>query len=203
MKPSEAPSLAPEVSAEVRAAQDALRLATQKAALTGDPLEPAFAALSTHLGALHHMHVDAGQMLAELIRRAQQPVSEETIRRLEQAAVTGADRRAFGIIREHWHRNIVLAAGVLFGVAVAFGVIGVAAGYFWGRANALASVRQTGAGLQAMFRDGPDAAATWLNLARWNDPQQALAQCKDANTNTQDGRRACMVPLWVEAPKPK
>ena len=170
MTPSEAPPSPPaEVGEEVRAAQEKLRRSITIAGLIDDPMRHVLEALATHIGAQHRMHVDAGAMLAEAIRRAQQPVSDETIRRLEAAAANGADRRAFGIIREHWRRNIMLAAGVLFGA------MGVAAGYFWGRAKAFASVRQTEAGLQTMFRDGPDAAATWLSLATWNDPQQVLA----------------------------
>jgi hypothetical protein len=45
-------------------------------------------------------------------------------------------------------------------------------------------------------------AADRLNLAAWNDPKQALAQCGKDNTSVQSGRRACFVPLWIEPPKP-
>ena len=135
MTPSEAPPSPPAgVGEEVRAAQERLRRSITIAGLIDDPMRHVLEALATHIGAQHRMHADAGAMLAEAIRRAQQPVSDETIR-LEAAAANGADRRAFGIIREHWRRNIMLAAGVLFGVALLFGAMGVAAGYFWGRAK--------------------------------------------------------------------
>ena len=204
MTPSEAPPPPPaEVGEEVRAAQERLRRSITIAGLIDDPMRHVLEALATHIGAQHRMHVDAGAMLAEAIRRAQQPVSDETIRRLEAAAANGADRRAFGIIREHWRRNVMLAAGVLLGLALLSGAIGVAAGYFWGRAKAFASVRQTEAGLQTMFRDGPDDAATRLSLATWNDPRQVLARCKGGQASVQSGRRACLAPLWIEAPKPR
>ena len=203
MTPSEAPPSPPAgVGEEVRAAQERLRRSITIAGLIDDPMRHVLEALATHIGAQHRMHVDAGAMLAEAIRRAQQPVSDETVRRLEAAAASGADRRAFGIIREHWRRNVMLAAGVLFGVALLFGAMGVAAGYFWGRAKAFASARQTEARLQTMFRDGPDAAATWLSLATWNDPRQVLARCKGDQVSVPSGRRACLAPLWIEAPKP-
>jgi len=34
----------------------------------------------------------------------------------------------------------------------------------------------------------------------WNKLQQALAQCHGDSVVIQEGRRACMVPLWIEKP---
>ena len=73
-------------------------------------------------------------------------------------------------------------------------------GYWWGRSAARADIRQTEAGLQAAFSRGPEAAKDWLALMIWNDPRKALAQCQGPAVSVQDGRRVCMVPLWVEPP---
>ena len=86
VEPSEGPSLAPELSAEVGAAQDALRRAVQAAGLANDPTRHALEALATHLGALHHLLAEGTLALAAQIRRAQRPVSDAGPHRLEQAA---------------------------------------------------------------------------------------------------------------------
>jgi hypothetical protein len=190
VEPSEEPSLAPELSAEVGAAQDALRRAVQAAGLANDPTRHALEALATHLGALHHLLAEGTLALAAQIRRAQRPVSDAGPHWLEQAAGAGAPAR------RRWRGTALAAAGALFGTALLFG----GGGYLWGRWSALASVRETESGWAAMFRDGPRAAADWLDLATWNDPRQALAQCGSGNTAVQGGRKACRVPLWVEAP---
>lgn len=46
----------------------------------------------------------------------------------------------------------------------------------------------------------PDSAATWLRLMNWNDLTQALASCTPEQIRVQDGRRWCLVPLWIEGP---
>lgn len=179
--------VAPSSGTRSRAVQDKLRRSIALAGLMDDTARHVLDGMSAHLGAQHRLYLESQASLAELVRAARQPVSDETIRRLEQAAVNGADRRAADLARTHWQRNIVLAATVLVGAVLLAG----GGGYLWGRGNALASVRETEAGLATMFRDGPDAAREWLNLALWNDPKAALARCGGSTTSVENGRRAC------------
>jgi hypothetical protein len=64
-------------------------------------------------------------------------------------------------------------------------------------------LRVTEADLREVFVNGPAAAALWLDWASWNDPQQMIAQCKANATFVQNERRACLAPIWIEAPKRK
>jgi len=169
-------SLAPELGEAIRAAQAELEQAILEGKLQDDPLRYPLAALSTTLGTLHRLFADGTLTLSAALKAAQQPISEERLARLEQAAVRGADRQAAALARAHNLRTVLIAAGVLVGTALAT----LGGGYWWGRSAARADIHQTEAGLQAAFSRGPEAAKDWLALMIWNDPRKALAQCQGA-----------------------
>jgi hypothetical protein len=156
--------------------------AIQRAEIQDDPTAHILRAFSDAIGALHD---------------ARLPVTEDSIRRLEEAAVRGADRRAAMLARQHSIRTLLIAAGVLVGAMIA----SLGAGYWvgWSRANDTA--RSAEAHLAAFFADGAMGAARWADLASWNDISLALAQCNKTNSGIQQGRHMCAVPLWVGPPK--
>jgi hypothetical protein len=142
------PTLAPEVSASIRAAQDELAHAVQAANLTGDPMRHALEALSAHLGAMHKLIADGNLTLAAQVERAQRPISDDDLARLERAAATGAERRAGELARAHNWRHVMIGAGIL---VLAIGV-GFGGGYWWRGSQQLI------AGLQAGDRTCQDVA---------------------------------------------
>ena len=188
--------LAPELGEMIRAAQAQIDRSVLEGKLLEDPIRFPLAALSTTLGALHRLFVDGTLTLSRTLDAARQPIGEERLAALERAAVRGADRRAVDLARAHNLRTLLIAAGLLVGVAVA----GIGGGYWWGRHAAQADIRETEAGLHAAFSRAPEAAKDWLALMIWNDPRKALAQCQGPAVSVQNSRRVCAVPLWVEPP---
>lgn len=118
----------------------------------------------------------------------------ETVRDVAYHIARSADAALTRRVRVFDRNAALIAAAVLVGgILAAF-----AGGYWWGNSSAEAAIRETEAGLQAAFNDGPKAARDWLDLMTWNDPENALAQCSGNAISVQYGRRACMVPLWIE-----
>lgn len=171
----------------IRRAQAELERAVAKAGLANDPLRYAFGGIAAALGAFG--------VGIEAMRRPADPAAVE---RLERAAVKGADRRAAELARAHTLRTVLVALALWIG---SMGAVGVAC-YRWGHADAASDIQATGEGLALAFRDGPRAAADWLNLMRQNDIEKALAACAGGRSVPEAaGRRACSVPLWLEPPK--
>jgi hypothetical protein len=183
------PAPAAAAEAAILAARAELAQAVQKGHLTRDPLRFALGAISEALGAFL-----AG------IKATRQPIDPaaqaEMVRQVIAAAAAGANQEAARLARTHNRRTLVWAALTLFVVAA----VGTGGGYFWGRANAAATIQATTLELATAFRDGPAAARSWLELMRNNDVQAALQHCTGPATWTDHGRRACALPLWLDTP---
>jgi len=183
------PALAAEAAAEaaILAAREALAQAVQKGHLTRDPLRFALGGISEALGAFL-----AG------IKATCQPLDPsaqaEMVRQVIAAAAAGANQEAARLARTHNRRTLLLAALTLVVVAAA----GMGGGYVWGRASAAADIQATTVELATAFRDGPAAARSWLELMRNNDVQAALRHCTGPASWTDQGRRACALPLWLD-----
>jgi hypothetical protein len=179
----------------VAKAQADVRAAAERAGLRQDPYGQVIDALSVTLGLFPQLV----QQLEGAVERGRQPLDDATLDRLLRAAVSGADRRAAALARARISRTAVLASVVL----ILVGGAGLAGGYWWGRAEEASTYRVTAARLAAAFRDGPEIAARWLDLMRWNSLPEALKACDQgqAFTDQQSGRRACSLPLWLEPPK--
>lgn len=181
-------------AALVLQAQANLAQSVEKAGLARDPYRFLMGALSHALGVLPAF---MGR-LDDAVDQARQPVDpaavEQAVKRLEKAAVRGADQRAADLAWARIQRTLLI-----YGGAFAFGIVAAASsGFLWGRASANASVQQTEQRLALAFRDGPNAAAAWANLMQSNDVGLALAACTGAAVKTIEGRRACNVPLWLD-----
>ena len=87
-------------------------------------------------------------------------------------------------------------------LGVALLVLGAAGGgYAWGRAEEAARTRDAAGALAAALRDGSASARAWLGLMENNDVQAALRRCEGRTVWTDaTGRRACVVPLWLDPP---
>lgn len=195
-----------------------MRAAARQAGIDDDgPLTPLLEALMltlTRLGSLTdrnaRISLDHAAALAIALDQARQAADAETTRfqaRLDAAKAEtirdvanhiarSADAALTRRVRVFDRNTALIAAAVLVGSILA----ATAAGYWWGDSSATAAIQETEAGLQAAFSNGPEAARDWLNLMTWNDPQQALAQCRGDAVSIQSGRRGCMVPLWIEKP---
>ena len=198
----------------------ALREAARQAGLRRDdpmaPLVLAFMQTIKFLGERSarsdHIAIDASRRIAKTVGQSRQAADAETKRFRAALAETEADtvqRIATAIVETAdvaWTRRVrvfdrntaALAGLVLFAVAAAC----LAGGAWWGRSSAYADFRETEAGLHDAFIDGPDRAYAWLQLMELNDPRAALLSCDAAQgrIHIQDGRRWCLVPLWIEKP---
>ena len=138
--------------------------------------------------------------------RARQPVDPtaaersmaQVVEQMERAAARGVNQRVVELARAHNLRTLLIY-GVAFVVAV---LAATGGGFAWGQEAANAAVRETEQQLALAFRDGPGAAASWANLMKWNNVGNSMAACTGYAVKPQgpEGRRACYMPLWIDAP---
>lgn len=181
------------LAAQVRAAQAELQDGIDRAGLRDDPFRHPLQALSTVMGLFPAL---AGEM-ASAIERARQPIDPAALERLEAAAAGGAAAWAAELARAHNLRTVLIASAALVGALV----VGAGGGYWFGRSTQAVAVTATEAGVVAAFRDGRDAAATWLGFMRANDGAATRAECAKSTKTTPSGRRACWIGLWVDPPQ--
>lgn len=110
----------PDVSAQVRQAQDQLTHAIAKAGLTNDPFRHLFEALSSHIGAMHALYV-AGQTTD--FQRLEKSLGEALERRMDRAGRVIADRCMVRLDRRATRLVVALFAVVALGAGVLGGVI--------------------------------------------------------------------------------
>ena len=78
-----------------------------------------------------------------------------------------------------------------------FALVGAAGGYWLG----IKEVQVTERRLAAAFADGTGTAKRWADLMEDNDLNPALACCTGDQITVTAGRRACLVPLWLDRTK--
>ena len=191
----------------VSAAQQRMRRAVLIGKLQDDPLADLVEAMAQALGVQHELHrasvlqyrqasAHLEQQLRAALQEARQPLDPAALVRLEQAAATGADRRAAQLARAHNRRTVLTALAMIVGALLGTGI----GSYWWGHRAQAAAIASTEAGVSAAFRDGPAAAATWLTLMRTNDGNLVQSACAASTVKAIDGRRACAVGLWLDLP---
>lgn len=202
---SEVAELDARLGERVSAAQQRMRRAVLIGRLQDDPLADLVEAMAQALGVQHEIHrasvLQSRQASAHLeeqlraaLHEARQPLDPAALVRLEEAAATGADRRAAHLARAHNRRTVLTAVAAVAATLVLTGT----GGYWWGQRAQTAAIASTEAGVSAAFRDGPAAAATWLNLMRANDGNLVQEVCAASTVKTADGRRACGLGLWLD-----
>jgi hypothetical protein len=182
-----------EFATQIRQAQDELSESVERAGLARDPYRFVVGAIAHTLGVFPSVL----QRLERAVERARQPIDPASLERLEAAAASGAARRAAELARASNLRTFLLAGTITACTLLATG----AGGYWWGRHAQVEAIVSTEAGLAATaFRDGPAAAASWLNLMRSNDVDIMLATCTGKAVVVVDGRRACGLAAWLDPP---
>ena len=177
-----------------------LRRAAQVAQLAEDPAADGYALLADLTDALDTTvtSLSASTRTVETaFDQVRQPFTQDILGPVQRAAAAGATEEVFAVARAiRWRTTALIGLGVGLAAAIAF-----FGGYAWGESNAARSFRVTEAGIAAAFQHGPKDAASWRDLMRWNDINDALRHCQPFTAQTSD-RRACMVPLWT-APSQK
>jgi hypothetical protein len=122
----------------------------------------------------------------DLIKRVVQAIGQQAKTSLEQH-------------RLRLDRKLSLVAGGI----VAAGLLVAGIGGYWAgwSAGAQASRVIENEVAAAALASGPEAASGWAMLMRSNDIAKAMAQCSGAGVWTDNGRRACAVPLWIDGPE--
>jgi hypothetical protein len=118
---------------------------------------------------------------------------QELIRRVTDAAAESTEREAERIVRR-------FDLGMVLKVAMAlalFALAGGGGGYWLG----MREVQVTERRIAAAFADGTATARHWAELMENNDLNAALARCTGNQVTVTAGRRACLVPLWLDGAK--
>lgn len=196
-----------QLARHVTAAQQRMARAVLVGKLQNDPLADVVEAMAQALGVQHEIHragvrrqveasVQLEQQLRAAVEDARQPIDPAALIRLEEAAATGADRRAAELARSRNWRTVLIAIAILAGTGIATGL----GGYWMGR-DARASTET--ALTEAAFRSGPAAAELWLRLMQANDGAAVVKTCGETTTRPDGSHRACGLGLWLDpAPRP-
>lgn len=200
------------LEASIRQAQAALANAIAKAHLSGDPMGVALEAMSATLGSQLALHQASTRHLRDVGERLDRQVAESLTRVESEIAINEArvvadlaPRLAAGVNRSlaagvRMAQIRLIAARVAGGVALA--VAGITAGYWMGKTAGEAEMASVRSAIDlALTRDGPAGADIWRRLIAYNDPVAAIAKCRQAMA-TQDGRGACLMPVWTDPPAP-
>ena len=141
--------------------------------------------------------VETAEMASEAVKggaRGLTPEGEqELIRRVTDAAAESIEREAARIVR-HFDLGMVLK------VAMALALVALAGGgggYWLG----MREVQVTERRIAAAFADGTATAGRWAEMMENNDLNAALARCTGTQVTVTAGRRACLVPLWLDGAK--
>jgi len=178
---SPAPNLAEatNLTTDVAAAMAELDRSIQLAGLGNDPIGHAFRALSTVIGLF--------PKLVDSMEATRQPFAEKDLRRLQDAAssgaATGAQRQVSAMVRSANWRTLTLGA-------IAF-IASVGGAYWLGRVHEAAQYIQTPAALGVALT-GPDAAQ-WVTLMRLNDINNSRRDC-----TTEHGGVGCSFSFWTK-----
>ena len=117
----------------------------------------------------------------------------ELIRRVTAAAAESTEREVERIV----HR-FDLGLAVKGAVALACFALAGGAGGYW---LAMKEVQVTERRIAAAFAGGAGTAKRWAELMESNDLNATLARCTGNQVIVTAGRRACAVPLWLDAAK--
>ena len=119
-------ALAPELDGTIQEAIAELDRSIMEAKLTDDPLRLPLSALASFLRAQQRLYVDATLTVGQQIEAAKRPIAEEDIRRITQAAASGASQHAMYLARAaNWRTMVIAGLAVLasaFSVLVAPGL---------------------------------------------------------------------------------
>jgi hypothetical protein len=181
-------TLAPETSAAVRSAQQALEQEASKAEAVNDPTGPTLRALSLAMGACHKLYVDGSMTIGSLLESARPPVAPQDLRR---AVAEGIRANASGVVRALNIRNILIASGVLVGS----NVLTAAEVYWWAGSNLHATMTALDIRLSA------SASRRWRSLMEANPGD--LIEKEQGPCNRQSGGVECQFNLWATPPAPK
>lgn len=198
------------LAATVRSAQDEIAVAVGRGGLVNDPLRHVLSAVSVGLGAMfeifaasseHYRDVsgELDRQTRDIVARAQLEIEQQeaqSIHKIASAIASAAEQALTRRVQVLDRKVACTAAGILLGVAA----LSFAGGFLWGRDLASAHIAWTEAELARAFRDGPSAADIWLRLMQANDVQQELQECASEWTDPKTGRRACYMPIWLDAP---
>jgi hypothetical protein len=165
----------------------------------GDPAYPLIAALSRDLVNRQRHDAELVRQFDQVMERAEQAASGQIAQNAAKLLPAEIDRRLAGHTAS-LNRAVLIVAPIAAMIVLLVGIGGgYVAGYHHGGADAISMVSD----LRAALAEGAPGAAIWRNLVDWNDPVAAMAQCDAKSVIVEQGRKACMMPLWIEAPKPQ
>lgn len=212
MTPSPAPASADEVGAIVAKAVHDLERVIQVGGLKNDPLLPVIQAIYASITAQHALHKAGTDHLAAVADGLDQAVSNSLAMADQElankeAAIIGrlAPQLAAATeksIRDRLWTIKVRAVALIAGTTAVVILGSFGAGYMTGNTSGYTEARRNATVIGASaLRDGPAAAATWAALIDNNDVQPSLASCTK-NVFQTNGRRACLMPVWLDPPPP-
>jgi hypothetical protein len=179
--------------------------------LKGDPLAEQMQALAASIAALGYIYeasADTQLEIADKLRTQADTVAGEAIDKVHASGVAIIDqlvpRLSAVVDKAARHRLQTLrlrtilggAAALVIGLALVAGV-SYSAGFASGRSQGEVSAHAIAAAMAA----GPGAATAWASLMAYNDPVQALANCKKSSSTDENGRRYCPMSVWIDPPK--
>ncbi|MDE3116768.1 MAG: hypothetical protein KGL26_14300 [Pseudomonadota bacterium] len=187
---------------------DALKASARLAQLTDDPSAGSLTAMvrvMDSLAAQFAVREAERQELARSLQLQADRIADEALARVQASGATILETLAPELSRlvqrtvhqRLWTiklRTLLAAASAGVGLAVVTFAVSYGAGYAAGRQNGLLAAKTIVAALTAE----PQAAAAWSRIMTANDPAAALAACHKHTARNAQGRRYCVLPIWLD-----
>jgi len=194
--------------AKLAEAQAAMLQAASAAVVKGDPLAGQLQALALCIGGLTEIYEASEETrleIAHTFRTQTDTVANDAIEKVHasgMAIVQELAPKLSAITEETLRKNIwmmklrtvVWGAGGIIALMVVGGCLIYGSGY----ANGLTKGEDNGKVIAAAMTAGPGAATAWSAIMALNDPVRALAACKQSITSDDEGRRSCLLPIWLD-----
>jgi hypothetical protein len=197
-----------ELGYDIEKMQAEIERTVQLAGLRNDPTLPLLKVLAASFGmqwrlhdqAILHQRDASGQLdrqVAESLRSGEAAMQASKLSIMEQLAPMIANEVSRITKTRLWTiklRTGLVGTAVVAGLMIFGGCLTYGTGYTAGRAKGEDNGKIIAAAMQA----GPESATAWAALMASNNPVLALAACKKAISQDDEGRKSCSMPIWLD-----
>jgi len=201
-----------ELGRDIEKMQAEIERTVQLAGLKNDPTLPLLKVLAASFGLQWRLHDQAilhqrdassqlDRQVVESVRLGEAAMQASKLSIMEQLAPMIANEVSRITKTRLWTiqlRTGLVGTAVVAGLMIFGGCVTYGTGYTAGRTKGEDNAKIIATAMQA----GPESASAWAALMATNNPVLALAACKKAISQDDEGRKSCSMPIWLDPMPP-
>jgi hypothetical protein len=197
-----------ELGRDIEKMQKEIERTVQLAGMKNDPALPLLKVLAASFGLQWRLHDQAilhqrnassqlDRQVAESVRSGETTMQASKLSIMAQLAPMIAKEVSRITTTRLW--MIKLHTGLIGTAVIAvLLIVGGCLTYGTGYSNGRTKGEENGNVIAAAMQAGPESATAWAALMASNNPVLALAACKKAISQDDEGRKSCSMPIWLE-----